>query len=58
MKTPEAVVSAQQKKRSCGAGESFMRERHSGRINLAPERPAEPFSHSQDPELKLKEAHF
>jgi len=49
VKTLEAVVSAQQKKRTRGLGESFMRERHSIRINLAPERPADWFSHSQDP---------
>jgi hypothetical protein len=46
VKTMEAIVSAQQKNRTYGLGESFMRERHSVRINLAPERPAEWFSHS------------
>jgi hypothetical protein len=49
VKTLEAVASAQQKKRTCDPGESLMRERHSIRINLAPERSAGWFSHSQDP---------
>jgi hypothetical protein len=50
VKTLEAVASAQQKNRIWDLGESFVRERHSVRINLAPERAAEWFSHSQDPE--------
>ena len=50
VKTREAVVSAQQENRTCGVGDSFMREPRSVRINLAPERSAEWFSHSQDPE--------
>jgi hypothetical protein len=41
VKTREEVVSALAK--------SFMREQHSARINLAPERPADWFSRSQDP---------
>src|SRR5260370_37791256 len=41
VKTREAVVSAQQEDRTCGLGESLMREQHSVRINLVPERPAE-----------------
>jgi hypothetical protein len=49
VKTLETVVSAQQKNRTYGLGESFMRQRRSARINLAPERLAEWFSHSQDP---------
>jgi hypothetical protein len=49
VKTREAVVSAQQENRTGGLGDSLMREQHSVRINLAPERPAEWFSHSQDP---------
>jgi hypothetical protein len=49
VKTLEAAVSAQQENRTCGFGESFMRQRRLSRINLAPERPAEWFSHSQDP---------
>jgi hypothetical protein len=49
VKTLEAVASTQQEKRTCDPGESFMRERHSVRINLAPERSAGGFSRSQDP---------
>jgi hypothetical protein len=49
VKTLEPVITAQQKNRTCGFGDSLMRERHSVRINLAPERLAEWFSHNQDP---------
>jgi len=37
VKTLETVITAQQKNRTCGFGDSLMRERHSVRINLAPE---------------------
>ncbi len=46
VKTVGAVVRAQQKNQTCGLSESLVRERHSVRINLAPERPTEWFSHS------------
>ena len=49
VKTLETVVRMEEKNRTCDLGESLMRERHSFRINLAPERPTEWFSHSQDP---------
>jgi len=49
VKTLGAIVATQQKNRTGGRGESFMRERHAVRINLAPELPAEWFSHGQDP---------
>src|SRR5260370_30567653 len=52
VKTLEAVASTQQEKRTCDPGESFMRERHSVRINLAPERSAAGLSRSQDPKRK------
>jgi hypothetical protein len=35
--------------RARGLDDSFMRGRHSLRINLVPERPVERFSHGQDP---------
>jgi hypothetical protein len=57
VKTLEAVVSAQQQNRTCGLGESFMRKRHSLRINLAPERSAEWFSHRQDPQATCLAEH-
>jgi hypothetical protein len=49
VKTLKAVVNAQQKNRTCGLGESFMRDQHFARINVAPEQPARGFSRSQDP---------
>jgi hypothetical protein len=49
VKTLEPVSGAQQKIRARGGAESFMRERHSVRIDVAPKQPAEWFSHSQDP---------
>jgi hypothetical protein len=49
VKTLEAFVGAQQKNRTCGLSESFMRGRHPVRIYLLPERPAKRFSRSQDP---------
>jgi hypothetical protein len=49
VKTREAIIGAQHKNQTCYLGKVFIRERHSVRINLAPERPAEWFSHSQDP---------
>src|SRR5438034_11516238 len=49
VKTLEAIVGAQQKNRSHGLDESFMRGRPSLCTNLVPERPIEWFSHSQDP---------
>src|SRR5262249_28580125 len=51
VKTLEAFVGAQQKNRTCGLSESFMRGQHPVRIYLLPERPAKRFSRSQDPEL-------
>src|SRR5215510_7961617 len=53
VKTLEAFVGAQQKNRTCGLSESFMRGRHSVRIYLLPERPAKGFSRSQDPTRTL-----
>jgi len=49
VKTRTTVIEAQQKSLAYRLGESFMRERHSRRINLAPEYLAECFSRSQDP---------
>jgi hypothetical protein len=46
VKTLKAVVGTQQGKRSCGLGESFVHELRSIRINLAPRRRVEWFSHS------------
>jgi hypothetical protein len=51
VKTLEALVGAQQKNRTGGLSESFMRGRHPVRIYLLPERPAKRFSRSQDPFL-------
>jgi hypothetical protein len=42
-----AICVAQQENRTCGLGESFMRERRSARINIAPERFVEWFSLSR-----------
>ena len=53
VKTLEAAVVAQQKNSTPAFDESFMRERQFVRINLAFERPAEGFSHSQDPKETL-----
>jgi hypothetical protein len=58
VKTLQPVVCAQQKNRTCGLGESFMRERHSARINLAPERLVDGFSHSLGPLLPNRNARF
>src|SRR5262245_15749452 len=49
VKTREAFVGAQQKKRACVLSESFMRGRRPVRIYLLPERPAKRFSRTQDP---------
>jgi hypothetical protein len=46
VKTLEAIASGQQKNPIYGLGESFMHERSSLRINLAPARSAEWFLHS------------
>ena len=50
MKNLEAFVGAQQKNRTCGLSESFMRGRRPVRIYLLPERPAKRFSRTHDPE--------
>jgi hypothetical protein len=47
VKTLEAFVGAQQKNRTCGLSESFMRGRRPVRIYLLSERPAKRFSRSQ-----------
>jgi hypothetical protein len=49
VKTLEAVARMQQKNRACDLRDSFMRDRPSVRINVAPERPTKWSSHSQDP---------
>jgi hypothetical protein len=49
-KTLKAVVGTQQENRSCGLGESFMQQLRAIRINLAPGRRGEWFSHSLDPD--------
>src|SRR5262245_61024034 len=54
VKTLEVVVSVQQENRTCGVGDSFMCSRRRSRINLAPERPAQRFSHSQDPKRSCR----
>jgi hypothetical protein len=53
VKTLEAFVGAQQKNRTCGLSESFMRGRHRVCIYLLPERPAKRFSRSQDPDSDI-----
>src|SRR5262249_10348861 len=53
VKTREAFVGAQQKKRACALSESFMRARRPVRIYLLPERPAKRFSRTQDPLRKF-----
>jgi hypothetical protein len=53
VKTLDAVTITQQKNRTCDHDESFMRERHSLRTNLARERGTGWFSHSQDPKRKF-----
>jgi hypothetical protein len=53
VKTLEAFVGAQQKNRTCGLSESFMRGRHPVRTYLLPERPAKWFSRNQDPKRTL-----
>jgi hypothetical protein len=53
VKTLKAFVGAQQKNRTCGLSESFMRGRHPIRIYLLPERPTKRFSRSQDPKRTL-----
>jgi hypothetical protein len=50
MEALETVIHAQQKKRTCGLGEILQ---HSTRFKLAPERVAEWFSHSHDPQLSF-----
>ena len=49
VKTLQAVVNAQHKNRACSLGESFMHHQRFARINVALERAAKWFSHSQDP---------
>jgi hypothetical protein len=58
VKTLKAVVGTQQENRSCGLGESSMRELRSIRINLAPRQRAEWFSHSLDPKPTSRVAAF
>ena len=49
VKALQAIIRAKQKNRDSGLSDSLMREWHSGRINLAPDQPAEWFSRGQDP---------
>jgi hypothetical protein len=44
-----SVADTKQKKRSCNVVESFVLEKHSLRINVAPEQLAKWFSHGRDP---------
>jgi hypothetical protein len=47
VKTLQAVVNAQHKNRACSLGDSCVRYQRFARINVARERAAEGFSHSQ-----------